>query len=74
MDILPNSEKADESGRLPWSQNGLVSARATSARSQESEREYEDFVRSAESLVQRLRQAELNDAIARRASEGGPAH
>ena len=57
-DMLPNSEKVDESDRLPWSQNGLVSARAAFARSQKSEREYEDFVRAAESLVQRLRHRE----------------
>lgn len=56
--MLPNSEKVDESDRLPWSQNGLVSARAAFARTQESEREYEDFVRAAESLVQRLRHRE----------------
>lgn len=56
--MLPNSEKMDESDRLPWSQNGLVSARAALARTQESEKEYEDFVRAAESLVRRLRHRE----------------
>jgi serine phosphatase RsbU (regulator of sigma subunit) len=56
--MLPSSEKTDESERQPWSQNGLVSAQAAFARSQESEREYEDFVRAAESLVQRLRHRE----------------
>ena len=57
-DMLPNSEKVDESDRRPWSQNGLVSAQAAFVRSQESEREYEDFVRAAQSLVQRLRHRE----------------
>jgi len=57
-DMLPNSEKVDGSDEQPWSQNGLVSAQAAFARSQESERNYEDFIRAAESLVQRLRDRE----------------
>jgi serine phosphatase RsbU (regulator of sigma subunit) len=56
--MLPGSEKAEECNRQPWSQSGLVSAQAAFARSQESERGYEDFVRAAEFLVQRLRQRE----------------
>ena len=56
--MLSSGEKADNSERQPWSQNGLVSAQAAFARSQETEREYEDFVRAAQSLVQRLRHRE----------------
>jgi serine phosphatase RsbU (regulator of sigma subunit) len=56
--MLPSSERVDESGGQPWSQSGLASAQAASARSQESERGYEDFVRAAQSLVQRLRHRE----------------
>ena len=56
--MLPGSDKLDEPNRQTWSQSGLVSAQAAFARSQESEREYEDFVRAAESLVQRLRHRE----------------
>ena len=56
--MLPSSEKTDNSERRPWSQNGLVSVQAAFARSQESEREYEDFVHAAQSLIQRLRHRE----------------
>ena len=56
--MLPNRERIDEPDRQPWSQNGLVSAQAALARNLESEREYEDFVHAAESLVQRLRHRE----------------
>jgi len=55
--MLSSSEKT-ESEKQPWSQNGLASARAAFARSQESEKEYDDFVRAAKSLVQRLRHRE----------------
>jgi len=52
------SEKVDEPHGQPWSQDGLVSAQAAFARSQDGERAYEDFVRAAQSLVQRLRHRE----------------
>ena len=56
--MLSGSEKVDEPNGQPWSQAGLVSAQAAFARSQEGERAYEDFVRAAQSLVQRLRHRE----------------
>lgn len=55
---MPCNEKVDDLHRQPWSQTGLVSAQADFVRSQENEREYEGFVRAAQSLVQRLRRRE----------------
>lgn len=61
--------KVDEHNRQSWSHSGLVSAQAALARSQESERGYEDFVRAAQSLVQRLRQREEQFAKLSKISE-----
>ncbi len=56
--ILPNRERIDEPDRRPWSRDGLVSAQAASARGQESEKKYVDFLQAAESLVLQLRYRE----------------
>ena len=56
--MLPSSEQIDGPAGLLWSQPGQVSAQAVLARTRESERGYEDFVRAAQSLVQRLRHRE----------------
>jgi serine phosphatase RsbU (regulator of sigma subunit) len=56
--MLPNGERDDELDRRSWSRNGLVSAQAACARNRESEKEYGDFVRAAESLVRQLRHRE----------------
>jgi serine phosphatase RsbU (regulator of sigma subunit) len=56
--MVPNRERIDQPDRRPWSRNGLVSAQAAVARSQDSEKEYGDFLHAAESLVLRLRHRE----------------
>lgn len=56
--MLPGSEKVDEPNGQLWSQAGLVSAEAAFTRSQQGEIAYEDFLRAAQSLVQRLRHRE----------------
>lgn len=67
--MLPGSEKIDERNGQPWSQAGAVSAQAAFAQSQQGERAYEDFVRAAQSLVQRLRHREEELAKLRKISE-----
>ena len=67
--MLPGNAKIDERNGRPWSRAGEVSAQAAFARSREGERAYDDFVRAAQSLVERLRHREEQLAKLRRISE-----
>jgi serine phosphatase RsbU (regulator of sigma subunit) len=64
-----DNDEVDGPEREPWSHEGVVSAHAAFARSQEGEEAYEDFIRAAQSLVQRLRRREEQLAKLRRISE-----
>lgn len=67
--MLPRSEEVGEPNGRSWSQDGVASAQAAFARSREGERAYDDFVRAAQSLVQRLRHREEQLAKLRKITE-----